>query len=230
RRAISLAIDREALVQKVMEGAGKPANQTVAPGVLGYAEGLPPARSDLAAGKRLLAEAGYPEGFQLAIHCTNDRYIIDSRICQSIGQMLSRLGIKMEVQTLPRAVLFPRITNHEGERISLSLLAFGSGTTGDAGGILNNTIHTWDRQRGFGAWNVGHYSSTVLDSAIEAAAATMDPTERGRLQAKAVAAAMADLAVIPLFHSNVVVASKKELRYQTYADESTVADAAAPAQ
>jgi len=226
RRAISLAIDRETLVQKVMEGAGQPANQTVAPGVLGYAEALPALRLDLAEAKRLLAEAGYPEGFQLTIHCTNDRYINDSRICQSIGQMLSRLGIKMDVQALPRAVLFPRITNHEGERISLALLAFGSGTTGDAGGILNNTIHTWDRQRGFGAWNVGHYSNPELDAAIESAAATLDASERGKRQAKAVAVAMEDLAVIPLFHSNVVVTSKKGLHYRIYADESTIADAA----
>jgi peptide/nickel transport system substrate-binding protein len=229
RRAMSLAIDREALVQKVMEGAGRAANQTVAPGVLGYAEGLPAPSFDLAAAKRLLADAGFADGFQLTIHCTNDRYINDSRICQSIGQMLSRLGIKMEVQTLPRAVLFPRITDHAGERTSLALLAFGSGTTGDGGGILNNTIHTWDRQRAFGAWNIGHYSNLDLDAAIEAAASTMDNTERGQRQAKAVAAAMEDLAVIPLFHSNVVVASRKGLRYRIFADESTMADAASPA-
>jgi peptide/nickel transport system substrate-binding protein len=132
----------------------------------------------------------------------------------------------MDVQTLPRAVLFPRIMNHEGERISLALLAFGSGTTGDAGGILNNTIHTWDRRRGFGAWNVGHYSNPDLDAAIETAAATLDASERGKHQAKAVAVAMEDLAVIPLFHSNVVVASKKGVHYRIYADESTIADAA----
>jgi peptide/nickel transport system substrate-binding protein len=228
RRAMSLAIDRDTLVQKVMDGAGIPANQTVAPGVLGYASDLSAPRFDLDEAKRLLAEAGYPKGFGLTIHCTNDRYINDGRLCQAIGQMLSRLGLKMEVQALPRAVMFPRITNHDGERTSLMLLAFGSATTGDAGGILNNTIHTHDKSRGFGAWNVGHYSNPQIDALIDKAATTLDSDERGKIQAEAVAGAMRDLATIPLFHSSVVNATKKGLTYQTYADESTIADAARP--
>lgn len=230
RQALSLAIDRDALVQRVMDGAGSPANQTVAPDVLGFDKELPPPRYDLAKAKQLLTEAGYPKGFGLAIHCTNDRYINDARLCQTLAQMLSRLGLKMEVQTLPRAVLFPKITSPEGERPALTLLAFGSGTTGDAGGVLNNTLHSYDKAKGFGAWNVGRYANPQADALIERAAIVLDPEQRGRLQAEAVGATMKDLAVIPLFHSNVVVGTRKGIAYRVYADESTLADAASPAR
>jgi peptide/nickel transport system substrate-binding protein len=226
RRAMSLAIDRRVLVDRVMDGAGEPANQTVAVGVLGYAKDLPASKFDLEQAKRLLADAGYPKGFGLTIHCSNDRYINDARLCQALGQMLSRLGLQMEVQTLPRAVLFPRITRQDGEGTSLMLLAFGSGTTGDAGGILNNTIHSFDRGKGLGAWNVGHYSNPQIDQLIEGAGTMLDATRRGSAQANAIALAMQDVAVIPLFHSQVIFASRKGIRYRIYADESTLADAA----
>jgi peptide/nickel transport system substrate-binding protein len=229
RRAMSLAIDRDALVQRIMDGTGVPANQTVAPGVLGYAETLPAPRSDPAEARRLLAEAGYPQGFALTIHCTNDRYVNDARLCQAIGTMLTRIGLRMEVQAQPRTVIFPRIIDHAGERTSLTLLAFGSGTTGDAGGILNNTIHSFDRERGYGQWNVGHYANPEIDAMIERAATTLDPEARARLQAQAVQAAMEDVAVVPLFHSSVINASRRGLAYRVYADESTIADAASPA-
>src|SRR5215472_396015 len=230
RKAIAFAIDRNALVQKIMQGAGQPAGQTVAPGVLGYAPKLSEIPYDLAEAKSLLSEAGYPNGFAMTIHCTNDRYINDAQICQALAQMLARLGLKMDVQTLPRAVFFPKITDHRGERTSLALLAFGSGTTGDAGGVLNNTIHSLDPEHGFGAWNVGHYSNKAIDDLIEKAAVTMDSDKRGAIEMDAVTKAMDDLAVIPLFQSFVIVGSKKGIHYDAYADESTLADAATPVQ
>jgi peptide/nickel transport system substrate-binding protein len=229
RRAMSLAMDRDILVERVMEKAGMPANQTVAPGVFGYAKDLPPPRFDLTEARKLLAEAGYPNGFGLTIHCTNDRYINDAKICQAVAQMLSRLGLKMDVQTMPRAVLFPRILDDKGERTSLALLAFGSGTTGDARGVLNNTIHSYDRERGYGAWNVGRYANPQIDKIIEEAANTFDERELMQLESQAVTLSMQDVAVIPLFHSNVVNASRRGIAYQIYADESTIANAASPA-
>ena len=230
RKAMSLAIDRDALVQRVMDGAGTPANQNVAPAVRGHTDGLPPARFDLEKAKALLAEAGYPKGFGLTVHCTNDRYVNDARICQAVGQMLARLGLKMTVETLPKAVMFPRIRDHKGERTSLALLSFGSGTSGDAGGVLTHTIHSYNPQKGFGTWNPGHYSNPDIDKLIEEATTTLDAEKRGKIQSQAVRKAMEDLAVIPLFYNNVIVASRKDLSYRIYADQSTVADAAIPAE
>ena len=228
REAMSLAIDRKALVDKVMDGAGTPANQNVAPAVLGHAGGLPPLEFDLAKAKKLLKEAGYPDGFGLTIHCTNDRYVNDARLCQALGQMLARLGLQMKVEALPKAVMFPKVRDHKGDRTSLTMLSFGSGTSGDAGGVLTHTIHSYEPDRGFGTWNIGHYSDKETDALIEQAASTLDAEKRGDVQAKAVKRAIRDLAVIPLFYTNVIVASRKGLDYGVYADQSTLADAAKP--
>ena len=230
RKAIAMAIDRDALVARIMDGAGTPANQNVAPRVLGHAPGLPEIKYDLEAARTLLADAGYPDGFGLTIHCTNDRYVNDGRICQALGQMLARLGLDMKVEALPKAVMFPRIRDAEGERTSLMLLSFGSGTSGDAGGTLTHTIHTYDKDRGFGTWNVGRYSNNGVDKIIEEAVTTLDADARASLQSKAISMAMADMAVIPLFYNNVIVASRADLEYTIYADQSTVADAATPAR
>lgn len=229
RKAMAMAIDREALVARIMDGAGTPANQNVAPDVLGHAPGLPEIEFNLDAAKELLADAGYPEGFGLTIHCTNDRYVNDARICQALGQMLARLGLGMKVEALPKAVMFPRVRDPEGERTSLMLLSFGSGTSGDAGGTLTHTIHSYDKDRGFGTWNVGRYSNKDVDAVIEAATTTLDADKRAELQSKAISLAMSDMAVIPLFYNNVIVASRAGLNYTIHADQSTIADAAAPA-
>jgi len=230
RKAIAMAIDRDALVSRIMDGAGTPANQNVAPQVLGHAHGLPDIEYDLDAAKALLSDAGYPDGFGLTIHCTNDRYVNDGRICQALGQMLARLGLSMKVEALPKAVMFPRIRDAEGERTSLMLLSFGSGTSGDAGGTLTHTIHSYDKDRGFGTWNVGRYSNEEIDAIIETAGTTLDTGTRARLQSEAVAMAIADMAVIPLFYNNVIVASRADLDYEIHADQSTIADAVTPVQ
>ncbi|MCG8547744.1 MAG: ABC transporter substrate-binding protein [Alphaproteobacteria bacterium] len=226
RKAMAMAIDREALVARIMDGAGTPANQNVAPQVLGHAPGLPEIKFDPKAAKKLLAEAGYPDGFGLTIHCTNDRYVNDGRICQALGQMLARLGLKVKVEALPKAVMFPRIRDAKGERTSLMLLSFGSGTSGDAGGTLTHTIHSYDKKRGFGTWNVGRYANKAVDAVIEKAVTTLDADARAKLQSKAISMAIADMAVIPLFYNNVIVASRANLDYTIYADQSTIADAA----
>ncbi|NKB59556.1 MAG: ABC transporter substrate-binding protein [Alphaproteobacteria bacterium] len=229
RKAMAMAIDRKSLVARIMDGAGTPANQNVAPDVLGHAAALPGIKYDVSAAKKLLAEAGYPNGFGLTIHCTNDRYVNDARICQALGQMLARLGLKMKVEALPKAVMFPRIRDPKGDRTSLMLLSFGSGTSGDAGGTLTHTIHTFDKGRGFGTWNVGRYSNANVDAVIEKAVTTLRANDRAKLQSKAISLAIADMAVIPLFYNNVIVASRKGLSYTIYADQSTIADAAVPA-
>ena len=224
RKAMAMAIDRQALVDRVMDGAGVPANQNVAPAVLGYAEGMPPLAFDLDQARNLMAEAGYADGFDLTIHCTNDRYVNDGRLCQAIGQMLARLGLRMTVEALPKAVMFPKIRDHQGDRTSLMMLSFGSGTSGDAGGALTHTIHSYAPDRGFGTWNIGHYSNAEIDALIEEAAATLDAEKRGQVQSQAVKRAIEDLAVIPLFYTSVIVASRKGLEYQVHADQSTIAD------
>ncbi len=226
RKAISLAIDRDALAERVMDGGASPANQTVPPGLGGYAESLPRSRFDLDEGKRLLAEAGYPGGFRLTIHCPNDRYVNDARVCQAVAPMLTRLGIRMDVVTEPRSVFFPRVTNQSGERASLMLLAWGSAWTGDASGALAQTLHTMDKAKGLGTWNLGHYSNPKVDALIQQSSTLTDRAERSRVQAEAMSMAMQDVAVVPLMTLKATYGSRRNIAYVPYADEATIANAA----
>ena len=229
RKALSLALDRDALVRSVMDGAAQPANQTVPPGFIGYFDTLPASKFDLNEAKQLLASAGYPKGFQLTIHCTNDRYVNDARICQAVGQMLSRLGLKMNVVTQPKSVFFTQMTNHSGDRGSLLLLAWGSAWTGDASGILNQTLHSYDKAKGMGTWNLGHYSNAEVDKMVQEANVAVDRDKKGRSQGAALKAAMEDYAQIPLIILRVINASKREVAFTPFADEATPATAARPA-
>ena len=111
RTAISKAINRDAIVDRVMEGVAIPAGQLLPEGFFGVSENLKPVEFDPEGAKALLAEAGVPDGFELTIHGPNDRYINDAKIAEAIGQMLTRVGIKTAVETMPRSVYFGRASS-----------------------------------------------------------------------------------------------------------------------
>ncbi len=104
RQAISVAIDRDLIAARVTKGDSVPAGQLVPQGFFGFARGVSAPHGDAALARRLLAEAGYPSGFRLTLHCPNDRYLNDAKTCEAIGQMLTRAGIRTEVRTLPYSV------------------------------------------------------------------------------------------------------------------------------
>jgi peptide/nickel transport system substrate-binding protein len=170
-----------------------------------------------------LVDAGYPDGFGIALHCTNDRYVNDAKVCQALGQMFARTGLKVDVQTMPRSVFFPKATDHAGERFSFLLLGWGNATSGDAG-TLPSVIHTLDKPRALGTWNIGHYTNPAFDKIIDDAVATMDLKKRHTLFAEAMVVAMQDYAVIPLYFQSVVVGLRKGWSYKTWASERTIAD------
>jgi peptide/nickel transport system substrate-binding protein len=158
------------------------------------------------------------------VHCTNDRYVNDEKICQALGQMLSRIGLRVDVQTLPRAVFFPVATDHKpGGRFSLLLLGYAS--SGDAA-FFPNALHSYSAETKLGTWNLGHYSNADVDKAIQRGLAAPDLKGRYVAFADAIKIAMEDRALIPLYTQSVVVATRKELAYTTWANERTIADSA----
>ncbi len=225
RQALSLAIDRIAIRDRVMDGMSFPSGQIVPEGFGGYSSRIPVTAPDPAAARRLLAEAGYPNGFQLTIHCTNDRYVNDARICQAVGQMFTRIGVRTEVQVMPSAAFFPLVTNQAGDRASMMLSSWSAAGSGEAD-VLQNAIHT--RGNGMGTWNLGNYSNPTVDQRIIAANTTMDRAQRHRMQAEVMEMIMADLAVIPIHMQSVVVATRGNLTFTTRANESFLADDVRP--
>lgn len=217
RRAISMAIDRKTLVARTMEGLAVPASNIISPGVFGYDDALPVQAYDPQGAKRLLAEAGYPDGFRLTIHGPNNRYVNDERIVQTVAQYLSRIGIKTSVQTLPLSVYFGRARKGE---FSVALLGWGS-LAGDF--ALRTLIGTPDPKAGWGTWNWGAYSNGHADAEVRAALGSVDQTQREQHAKAGAALALGEEAVIPLHHQVATWALRKGLFYPGRIDEFTFA-------
>jgi len=222
RRALSLAVNREALVARVMDGLAAADNQLAPAGVLGRDPGIPMDPFDPDAARRLLAEAGFPNGFGLTIACPNNRFVNDERVCQAVGQMFSRIGMRTTVETQPMAVYFGRIARPAGSEFSAGMMGLGLGGFGEAVS-LNLSLHTPDPATGRGSFNFGRYSDPELDREIEAAMATMDTAMREVRMQAAMRRAMAAQPVIPLHAQMVVSASRRSLAYQTSLNEHTLA-------
>ncbi len=218
RLALSKLINRRAIVDRVMFGAAEPAGQLVPPGLFGHAPDLVAEDYDPEGARRLLAEAGYPEGFRITLHGPNNRFINDGQVTLTVAQLLARGGIDMRVQIMPANVFFQRAGLQE---FSLFLVGYSS-SSGDAFRGLRAVLASWNPQEGMGANNRGRYSNPVVDELIRSALVEMDDDAREELSRQAARVAFDDVAVIPLYFQHNVWATRPGLRYNPRRDERTL--------
>ncbi len=224
RLALSKAINRDAIVARVMGGAAIAASQFLADGFPGTATALRPMAYDPEGAKKLLAEAGLPQGFRLTLHGTIGRYTNDVRVAESIAQMFQRIGIETSLVSLPPAEFFARASSGDNGRPEFSLILAGRSTdTGDVYDSLNALVQTTNVATGAGAANRGRFSNADVDVLIEAAQSTMEPKDRADLLAQASVLAIAEGAIIPIHHPVRTWALRKGLTYKARADEYTLA-------
>lgn len=210
RHAIAIAIDRNAIVDRVLGGHGGALDQLGVAGQGGFDPSIAPIPYDPAQAKALLAQAGYPNGFSVTLTCPNGWLVNDSRVCQAIGQMLGRVGIKTAIDSQPWTAMVTRVVCHCDRRPSLFMTTWNSAYAGEVGAMLTNGVHSYDKSTGKGSWNQGDYPSTpALDALIDRASTTLDNTARFKLEAEAMRTAMADYPVIPVYYQDVTLASRK---------------------
>jgi peptide/nickel transport system substrate-binding protein len=226
RRAISMAIDRKTIAARIMDGAATPANQFLPDGMFGTLPHPPELKYDPEGAKKLLADAGYPNGFELAISSTNDRYINDAQISQAVAQYLSRVGIKTTVDAMTRSVYFPKRAKRE---FSFAMGGWSS-ETGEASSFLQYWVTRFDKEHGLGTSNYGGYDNPEFDAVFKRALVTVDPAEREKLLQQSLTLALADLPSIPLHFESSIWAFKKGLVYEGRADQYTLAMSAKPAK
>ncbi len=226
REAVSKAIDREAIVERIMGGLAVAASQLVPPGMFGYNPELEVEPYDPERSKQLLAEAGYADGFELVLGTPNDRYINDEKIAQAVAQMLTRVGIRTTVDASTKSVFFRRRNNYE---FSFYMAGWGSGT-GEASSPLRALVATQNREKGFGGTNRGRYSNPELDALLEQALATVDDAKREKLLQQAMAIAMKDYAILPLHYEMTSWAFRKGISYRPRMDQYTLATGVTPVQ
>ena len=157
----------------------------------------------------------------------NDRYVNDSKICQAVGQMLARIGLDIKVDTMPKSVFFSKVKVPNVE-FSFGLLGWGNSPYPASGHI--GLLHSYDKDKGSGAYNRAGYANPSYDAAIEKAVSTVDDAERERLEQAALKIAMDDGALIPMHVQFTIAAARKGLDFIPRADESTFAMNARPTQ
>ena len=225
RKAMSKAINRQALVERVMDGAAVATGQLMPEGMFGYTPALKPDAYDPEGARKLLAEAGYPDGFGLTLHAPNNRYVNDEQVAQAVAQMLARVGIATRVDAMPSAVFFSR-----GSKLDFSFMLVGWGSdTAEASSPLKALLATYSTEKGMGASNRGRYSNPKMDALLDQALATVDDARREKLLQQATEVAMNDAGIISLYHQENVWAARKGIAYAPRADERTFAHQFRPA-
>lgn len=219
REAMSLAIDRQALVDRIMGGIATPAAQLLPLPMLGASKNLAtPAKADPEKAKALLKAAGYPEGFTLVLGSPNGRYINDSKVAQTLAAMWTRIGVKTTVDAAAPPVFFK---NRDSYAYSAYLAGWGT-ATGEMSNTLNSLLVTPDKDKGVGTTNRSRYSNKAMDKLVDDSADLMDPVKRGEMLAKASEMAMADFAMLPIHFEHSVWAMKKGIEFTGRADQQTM--------
>jgi peptide/nickel transport system substrate-binding protein len=177
RQAVYHAIDIEAIRLRTMRGAALPTGG-MTPSILPSSPQIERRLAfDPGRARTLLAEAGFPNGFDITLDCPNNRYINDEEICIAVAAMLARVGIQTRVTTLPRATYFPKLEKYD---TSFFMLGWGGAVT-DAQTTLSPVLRSPDPKTGNGSFNYGRYVNPKLDALIDAAAIEMNPGKRRQL-------------------------------------------------
>jgi peptide/nickel transport system substrate-binding protein len=224
RKAINLAIDRNAIRDRIMTGIAYPTNNLATEAMPGFDPALEAVPFDPAQARKLLADAGYPDGFRLTIASPNNRLINDAKVAQAVAQMLTRVGIRTQVDAMPFAVIATR--GNKGE-FSSSMMAWGV-QTAEASSPIRMMLACPDKAKGWGAVNWGNYCNRELDGLLTRVVSTMDDDQRNGLLKQLVRQVMDDVALVPLYFQGSTWAAKKGIAITPRGDERTTASMFAP--
>ncbi len=196
RQAFAQAIDIEAIRSRVMRGLSRPSALIIAPESFPHWSLFKRPEFDPQGARRLLAEAGYPDGFEVGMDCPNDRYVNDAEICSAVASMLARIGIKVTLNIQPKARYFAKALQAGGFQVSFYLLGWGAI---DSYSVLNE-IHGCRNEPGsaHGYANLGGYCNPKVDELASQIMVETNEAKRNLLIKQAYDITTADVAYIPL--------------------------------
>lgn len=226
RKALSMAVNRDAIVDRVMEKKAVAAAQLLPDIFYGTSKKLKPTKYDPEGAKKLLAEAGYPNGFAMTLHGPAGRYINDDKVIQALAQFYSRIGIDTKVETFPASVYFNRATALE---FGYMLLGWGT-ESGEQASAMRSLLATRDPAKGMGVNNRGRYTNPAFDKLLEQALVTMDDKKREGLIQQAAEMVMGEVGLIPLHYEVSTWAAAKGFKYTPRTDQYTLATSLKPSK
>jgi len=213
RQAFYQAIDIQTIKTQIMRNASKPTGAMIAAGIQGYSTDMEPRLPfDLAASKKLLADAGYANGFEVGMNCPNDRYVNDSEVCQAIAANLARAGIKIKLQAESKTTYFPK-----GLKREMGFFMLGwSPAAYDAHNLLFTVLATPSGSQG--SWNFGAYSNPKLDELTTRIQSELDQDKRNAMIKEALQLHADDVGHIPLHQQTLSWGMKKTIDAYQRAD------------
>ncbi|MFN8927645.1 MAG: ABC transporter substrate-binding protein [Rhodospirillales bacterium] len=230
RKALSLAINREAIKDRIMGGSSIPTRNIVPPGFFGFNDTLRADPFDADQARRLLQQAGFGDGFKVTLHGPNNRYINDQPIVEAIAQMWTRIGIQTDVVTMPRNVFFTDVIRGDPSTVpgvdipKFSVWLTGWGTVaGEATYTVTGLLESYNAATGTGNGNWGRYSNPRIDVLAFRARQELDPQVRLRFLQEATKIGMDDYALIPLHFQVNQWAHRANLKHQPRVNERTMA-------
>lgn len=206
RQAIVYAINNEGIAKKIMRGFATAAAQQSPTGYAGHNPELKP-RFDLDKAKALMKEAGYEDGFELSMIAPNNRYVNDAKIAQAAASMLAKIGIKVDLKTMPKAQYWP-----EFDKCAADMLMIGwHADTEDSANFTEFLAMTRNEETGQGQYNCGHYSNPEVDKLVTDANVETDPAKRAALLQKVETTLYNDAAFVPLHWQNLAWGAKSNV-------------------
>lgn len=224
REAFYRAIDVEAIKRTVMRGQSRPSALMVGTGLNGYDKGMDVRpKFDPELSKKLLAEAGYPNGFETRLDCPNDRYVNDEAICRASVAMLAKVGIKVNLVAQTRGKYFAQILRTSADiekspQIGMYMLGWSPGATYDVHNVFEALIQTPSKASGKGLFNAGGYSNKKFDELADKVEQETDKAKRDAMIKEASKIYLDDFAYIPLHQQFVVWAAKDTVDLVQLAD------------
>jgi peptide/nickel transport system substrate-binding protein len=224
RQALSHAIDRQGIVARILDGVGRPAGDFLPAPAFGTAKDTRPDRYDPQVAKRLLVDAGYPNGFSITLGTPSGRSLNDVKVAQAVAAMWSRIGVKTEVE----AAAPPAFAKNRDEYKYSAYLGDWTADSGEMSNPLRALAATPSREKGMGGANRGRYSNPAMDARLEEAMRTVDDRKRAALLQQASGLVMADYGLLPLHFELSVWAMRRDLSYAGRADQATLAQFVKP--
>lgn len=219
RQALLMSINRDAIVDRVMQKNGTVAHQFVAKSFFGHSNEVDEVAYDPERAKELLTEAGYPDGFALTLHGPSGRYVNDSDVVQAVGQMLSRIGIDTKVEVLPWSVYSNKYSDGA---YSLFLGSWGV-NTGEVSNPALAIIAGRDEQKGTGRYNGGGVNVPEINELLDKATAELEEDVREPLLQEVSELTFNGKWLLPLHYENVVMGAKDGIEFEPRGDKYTLA-------
>ncbi|WP_460448230.1 ABC transporter substrate-binding protein [Alsobacter sp. SYSU BS001988] len=222
REAFYKAIDIEAIKSRVMRGLSTPSALMIAPELFALSKDFTRPKVDPDGAKKLLAEAGYPNGFEVGMDCPTDRYVNDGPICQAVVGMLARVGVKINLNAQPKAQYFAKILKPNGYKTSFYLLGWTPGTL-DSHNVLYDIMGCRDDANvARGETNLGGYCNKKLDALTDQILVETDVNKRNQLIKQAFQIGFDDYSYIPLHQQSLAWGVAKNVKLVQRADNQVL--------